>query len=116
MGLLLSAPHPNSAAAAQTAVPKVAFFGFQLINTSVEPTTTSELHRIDMLDELFGERLDNSGRFKIVPIPPDAQQRIAVGPDISGCNGCERGYAKTTMEAVATEGKPNAHTRIIAPQ
>jgi len=95
MGLLLSAPHPNSAAAAQTAVPKVAFFGFQLINTSVEPTTTSELHRIDMLDELFGERLDNSGRFKIVPIPPDAQQRIAVGPDISGCNGCERGYAKS---------------------
>jgi hypothetical protein len=95
MGLLLSVSHPNSAAAAQTSVPKVAFFGFQLINTSVEPTTASELHRIDMLDELFRERLDNSGRFKIVPIPPDARQRIAAGPDISGCNGCERDYAKS---------------------
>jgi hypothetical protein len=95
IGLLLSASHPNGAAAAQTGVPQVAFFGFQLINTSVEPTTASELHRIDMLDELFRERLDNSGRFKIVPIPPDAQQRIAAGPDISGCNGCERDYAKS---------------------
>src|SRR5271169_3543116 len=52
-------------------LPRVAFFGFQLINTSLEPTVKSELHRVDMLDELFRERLDNSGRFKIVPIPPD---------------------------------------------
>jgi hypothetical protein len=95
IGLLLSASYPNCPAAAQTAVRKVAFFGFQLIDTSVEPTTASELHRIDMLDGLFRERLDNSGRFKIVPIPPDTQQRIAAGPDISGCNGCERDYAKS---------------------
>jgi hypothetical protein len=95
IGILLSALHPNGAAAAPTAVPSVAFFGFQLINTSVEPTTESELRRIDMLDELFRQRLDNSGRFKIVPVPPDAQQRIAAGPEISGCNGCERDYAKS---------------------
>jgi Protein of unknown function (DUF2380) len=95
IGILVSASHPTSAAAAQSAVPNVAFFGFQLVNTSVEPTTESELHRIDMLDELFRQRLDSSGRFKIVPIPPDAQQRIAAGPDISGCNGCERDYAKS---------------------
>ncbi len=92
IALLLSAFHPNGATAAENAVPRVAFFGFQLINTSLEPTTESELHRIGMLDELFRQRLDNSGRFRIVPIPPDSQQRIA---EISRCNGCERDYAKT---------------------
>jgi hypothetical protein len=30
-----------------------------------------------------------------VPIPSDTQQRIAAGPEISGCNGCERDYAKS---------------------
>jgi Protein of unknown function (DUF2380) len=95
IGLLLSGSYPIGATAAENAVPKVAFFGFQLINTSLEPTTKSELHRIDMLDELFRGRLANSGRFEIVPISADLQQRIAAGPEISGCNGCERDYAKS---------------------
>ena len=95
IGLLLSASRPNGATAAENAVPKVAFFGFQLINTSLEPSTNSELHRLDMLNELFRERLDNSGRFKIVPVPPETQQRIAAGAEISGCNGCERDYARS---------------------
>jgi Protein of unknown function (DUF2380) len=95
IGLLLSGSYPIGATAAESAVPNVAFFGFQLINTSLEPTTKSELHRIDMLDELLRGRLANSGRFKIVPIPADLQQRIAAGPEISGCNGCERDYAKS---------------------
>jgi hypothetical protein len=71
------------------------FFGFQLINTSLEPTTPIEDGRVKMLDDLFQEKLDHSGRFKIVPIPSDTQQRIAAGPEISGCNGCERDYAKS---------------------
>jgi hypothetical protein len=95
IGLLLSASYPNGATAAENAVPKVAFFGFQLINTSLEPTSLDELRRVATLDKLLGERLDNSGRFKIVPIPPDTQQQIAAGPEISGCNGCERDYAKS---------------------
>ncbi len=48
-----------------------------------------------MLDRLFQERLAKSGKFKLVPIPPDMQERIAAGPAISGCNGCERDYAKS---------------------
>ena len=72
-------------------VPKVAFFGFQLINTSLEPSTPSEARRIKLLDDLLRERLDNSGRFTIVPFLPEMQRRIADGPEISGCNGCERG-------------------------
>jgi hypothetical protein len=87
--------HATIAAADNHSVPRVAFFGFQLINTSLEPSTSSETGRIKMLDDLLRERLDSSGRFKIVPIPPGMQRQIADGPEISGCNGCERGYATT---------------------
>jgi Protein of unknown function (DUF2380) len=90
--------HAAIAAADINSVPRVAFFGFQLINTSLEPTTSSEIGRIKMLDDLLRERLDSSGRFKIVPIPSDLQRTIEDGPEISGCNGCERGYA-TTIDA-----------------
>ena len=76
-------------------LPGVAFFGFHLINTSLEPTTPIEIGRINMLDDLFQDKLDRSGQFRIVPIPPDLQQQIAAGPKISGCNGCERSYATT---------------------
>jgi hypothetical protein len=92
---LLSASDPPSAAAGNVDPLRVAFFGFQLINTSLEPTAPSETGRIVMLDDLFRQRLDNSGRFKIVPIPPDLQRQIAAGPEINGCNGCERDYAKS---------------------
>ena len=95
IALALALSLDAAAAMDDARLPRVAFFGFQLINTSLEPTTESELHRIDMLDELFRERLDDSGRFKTIPIPPDTQQHIAAGPEISGCNGCERDYAKS---------------------
>jgi hypothetical protein len=92
---LIGAGAPRTAFSAEAPVPNVAFFGFQLINTSLELTNSAEDHRIKMLDQLLQERLANSGRFKLVPIPPDMQQQIAVRPDISTCNGCERDYAKS---------------------
>jgi hypothetical protein len=83
------------AAENKTDIPKVAFFGFQLINTSLESATPVEHGRINMLDDQFRARLSGSGRFQVVPIPPSVQRQIAVGPEISGCNGCERGFART---------------------
>jgi Protein of unknown function (DUF2380) len=91
---VLGAAGLAEAAENKTVIPTVAFFGFQLINTSLEPTTPAERGRINMLDNVLREQLDHSGRFKIVAIPPDLQRRIAAGPEISGCNGCERGFAK----------------------
>ena len=55
-----------------------------------------------MLDEMLRERLDHSGRFTIVPIPPELQNKITAGPEISGCNGCERDYAKSVGAAWGT--------------
>ena len=93
VGFALAALLLRIAAADENKIPSVAFFGFQLINTSLEPTSASETRRLEMLDRLLEERLDNSGRFEIMRIPAEVQQKIAAGPEISGCNGCERGYA-----------------------
>jgi len=73
--------------------PRVAFLGFAIINTSLEPTKPEEDARLRMLDDLLREKLEASGRFMLVRIPPDLQQEIARGPEIRDCNGCERGYA-----------------------
>jgi hypothetical protein len=40
-------------------LPRIAFFGFQLINTSPQPTTPEETQRIRMLD-MFQQKLDAS--------------------------------------------------------
>jgi hypothetical protein len=74
--------------------PRIAFFGFHLINTSLEQTTATEERRIRELDDLFQDKLSASGRFKLVAIPPDIQKEIAAGPEIGNCNGCERDFAK----------------------
>ena len=62
--------------AATEDIPQIAFLGFQLINTSLEPTTTAEDQRIRILDDLFQQKLEASGRFKILPIPPDLRQEL----------------------------------------
>jgi hypothetical protein len=72
---------------------RVAFFGFTLINTSLESTTMAEERRIHLLDALFRQKLDASNRFKFVTITPEMQKEVAAGPEISNCNGCEREYA-----------------------
>jgi hypothetical protein len=79
---------------AEKDVPQVAFFGFQLINTSVEPTSPEEERRIRMLDDLFQQELPASGRFRLAEIPDDLHQEIASVPEIANCNGCQRDYAR----------------------
>jgi hypothetical protein len=82
------------AGAQADAIPRLVFFGFELINTSLEPPNPLEDRRLGMLDGLFRDKLDASGRFKIVDIPPDLQRQIAAGPAIRNCNGCQRDLAK----------------------
>lgn len=81
---------PAGAAAPHT----VAFFGFDLINTSLEPTRPDETARIAMLDGLLRDKLEASGRFKVLAIPPEIQQEVARTSGIRNCNGCERGLAR----------------------
>ncbi|HKW54540.1 MAG TPA: DUF3280 domain-containing protein [Stellaceae bacterium] len=89
---LVAAAAPGVAADARP-VPRIAFLGFAIINTSLEPTTPDEERRLRMLGDLLRDKLDASGRFKMVPIPPELQKTVADGPEIRNCNGCERDYA-----------------------
>jgi hypothetical protein len=73
--------------------PRVAFFGFELINTSLEPTKPVEEARLQMLDVFLLEKLSASGRFCFVSIPPELQKEIAADPGIRNCNACERDFA-----------------------
>jgi hypothetical protein len=75
-------------------VPRVAFFGFEFINTSLEPTAQTELERIRLLDDVLRQKLAASERFEVVDIPPDTTKEIASGPAISNCNGCQREFAQ----------------------
>jgi hypothetical protein len=59
IGLMLGVAHVAIAAADEPGIPRVAFFGFQPINTSLEPTTPIEVRRIKMLDDLFRQQLGN---------------------------------------------------------
>ncbi len=85
-------------------IPRIAFFGFDLINTSLEPASPLEDRRRQMLDDLFREKLNSSGRFKIVSIPSDMQREIAHGPAIRNCNGCQRDFAKRVGADLAAWG------------
>ena len=90
-GLLYYVTNLTSAAAE---IPKVAFFGFQLINTSIEPITPADEQRIHMLDDMFRQELAASGRFQLPSIPDTLQQEFASGPGIPNCNSCQRDYAQ----------------------
>jgi hypothetical protein len=94
IALVLAAGGAATAAAAGNDVPRVAFLGFQLVNSSMEQTTPAEVARIRLLDDLFREKVAASSRFRIVAIPPEIGREITTGPAISGCNGCERDFAR----------------------
>jgi hypothetical protein len=58
------------------APPRVAFFGFQLINTSLQSTTAEEEARVRMLDDAFRKKAGCFRCFKIVPIPSDLREEV----------------------------------------
>ena len=108
LAVLLAAAGPAGAKA-----PKLAFFGFELINTSQQPTIPAENARLRMLDALLRERLGQSPRFELVPIPPALQRQVASGTPISGCNGCERDYARAAGAEWAAWGTVQKVSNLI---
>jgi Protein of unknown function (DUF2380) len=81
---------------------RLAFFGFFLINTSLEPTQPAEEQRLENLGVILREQLAGAGRFSFVAIPPEIQKQAVAGSGIPNCNGCERDLAeKAGSELVA---------------
>ncbi len=74
--------------------PRVAFLGFSLINTSLEPTRPEERQRIAMLDDIIRQKLEATGCCRLVAVPPSVREQIGKGAAIANCNGCERDLAR----------------------
>jgi hypothetical protein len=74
--------------------PRIAFFGFALINTSLEPTSPVEETRLRMLDDLLREKLDVSGPLQDRHHSARPAEGNRHGPEIRNCNGRERDFAK----------------------
>ena len=69
--------------------PTVAFAGFSLLNTSLEPTSEAEKARLTMIDTELRALLSKSGRYRLVDLPPDAAADAKTHPDVSSCGGCQ---------------------------
>jgi Protein of unknown function (DUF2380) len=94
------------------AAPRVAFFGFQLINTSLESATPEESIRIRSLNDMFKQKLNASGRFQLIHIPSDLDSPIAA-VSIANCNGCERDFALRAGADLAAWGTVQKVSNLI---
>jgi hypothetical protein len=85
------------------ALPRVAVFDFDMVNTSPAPTTQEETERLRRLGVQLREALARSGRYDVVDIGP-VRQKLATEPAIRGCNGCELTLAMDLGAAYAAFG------------
>lgn len=87
---------PGSAAATGDPVKSVALLNVQFLNdhADLEPTTDAERRRLAAIEALFKARLAASGRYTFVSIPDDTGAKMAAGPEIGACGGCEFDYGK----------------------
>jgi hypothetical protein len=83
-----------AAAAPYDPVRVVAFLNVQFLNdhADLEPTTNAERVRLASIESLFKAKLEASGQYKF--IPADAAAKMAPGPEIGTCGGCEFDYGK----------------------
>lgn len=83
--------------------PRIAVFGFQLVDTSPAPPTAEELDRTRRLGDALRQALQRSGRYEVVDIAP-IRAKLAGMAEIRDCNGCERGLARELGASQAAYG------------
>jgi hypothetical protein len=96
--VLLAAGTPARAAA-----PRLAWFGFDFVNTSPAPSSPAELARTARISDAAAAVLARSGRYQLVPVPP-REQVLQGAAAIQGCNGCERSVAQKVGAQLAAYG------------
>jgi hypothetical protein len=92
---------------------RVAFFGFELINTSLEPTRNEEDARTVMVVEQFRQILEESDRYQFVTLSDELKKKIAQSSDISGCNGCQIDWARQAGADLAAWGTVQKVSNLI---
>jgi hypothetical protein len=83
---------------------KIAFFGFEMFNTSPLPTGAEEKARISRIEQVLREMLEDSGRYEFVAISEALQKKIAQSAKITGCNGCQLDWAREAGADIAGFG------------
>src|SRR5260221_9602936 len=102
--LLAVCSWPATALTASGKPLKVAFFGFELLNTSLEPVHDAEKQRIAMVGEELRRMLADSGQYQIVPLSDELKQKAAQSAEITGCSGCQIDWARQAGGALAVWG------------
>jgi Protein of unknown function (DUF2380) len=99
--LLIIGPVASGVCSAATGAPSepaksVALLNVQFLNDheDLEPTTAAERARIGLIASIFKTKLEASGRYTFVSIPAEAAGKIAAGPEVGACGGCELKYGK----------------------
>jgi hypothetical protein len=82
--------------AATPARKTVAMLSVQFLNdhADLEPTTDVERVRLSSIEQLFKSELEASGRYSFVSIPSNLAAKMAAGPGMGNCGGCEFGYGE----------------------
>lgn len=93
--------------------PRIALLGFDLINSSLQPTSAEEKARLGKLDDQLREALSASGRYAVVGIPADLQHEIDTEADIRNCNGCERDFGRQAGADLAAWGTVQKISNLI---
>lgn len=78
---------------AADAIPTIVVFNFEMVNTSLEPTTPAETARLQRISDALRSALDTSGKYRTVGTQAalDAERQL---PSLRECNGCERDVAR----------------------
>jgi Protein of unknown function (DUF2380) len=81
----------------------VALLNIEFLNDhgDLEPTKAAEQARLALIGSLFTTKLEASGRYRFVSIPPGAAAKMSAGPEIGSCGGCEFGYGKEAGADIA---------------
>jgi hypothetical protein len=96
LGPIAIGPRSTATAAPSESAKSVALLKVQFLNDheDLEPTTGAERARIALIASVFKAKLEASGRYQFISIPADAASKIAAGPEVGACGGCEFGYGK----------------------
>ena len=92
---------------------KLAFFGFELINTSLQPTSDSEKQRLVMVGNTLRQMLADSGHYEVLPLTNALKTKIERSGTITGCNGCQIEWAREAGADFAVWGTVQKVSNLI---
>lgn len=101
------------ATGAQAAGEKTAVFDFQLANLAQFPPTEEDKARLPHLSDLLRQKLQESGKYDVVPLTDDVKKEVANAPELRNCNGCAADFAKKMGVKLAVTGEIQKVSNLI---